>query len=345
MPKKYKYKKSFFFGEKRYWIYADTLEELGRKRLMKEQELQKKQAKEENLLLKDWIPRCVDTYKTGQSDSNRKEYKKVLERGISRHIGDIRLTDITPMMCQETLNHQTGKSKSQINEIYNGLKFVFTHAYNNGLILDNPTLLLQKPKGTRGRRRALTPLEREVFIKVAKRERKYYCFLLMLFCGCRPIEACNARGSDISMNEDGYPILHIRGTKTKNADRIVPIPDELYELIKKTKKNELISVYPSGRPIAKDNRNRLWNGLWYKMNIEAGSPTYRNKLLEPYTIPKDLTPYCLRHEYCSNLARKGVDIRIAQKLMGHANISMTANIYTHIEDKLAVSSVARMLNE
>lgn len=81
------------------------------------------------------------------------------------------------------------------------------------------------------------------------------------------------------------------------------------------------------------------------MNIESGTKTFRNKLLEPYKIPKDLTPYCLRHEYCSELARRGVDIRIAQKLMGHANINMTANIYTHIEDKLAVSSVARILNE
>ena len=39
----------------------------------------------------------------------------------------------------------------------------------------------------------------------------------------------------------------------------------------------------------------------------------------------DFVPYDLRHTYCTDLARAGVDIRTAQKLMGHANISVTAD--------------------
>lgn len=51
--------------------------------------------------------------------------------------------------------------------------------------------------------------------------------------------------------------------------------------------------------------------------------------------------YNLRHEYCTNLARKGIDIRTAQKLMGHANISITANIYTNLtnDDILAAGKL------
>lgn len=346
MPKKYKYKRTIEYDSKRYWIYADTLEELGRKKILKLQELEKKQSRDKHLLVADYIPRCIDTYKQGQQEKTRKEYKQILNRGITAHIGDVPLVKVTPELCQNVLNMQSGKSKTQINYIYQGLKFIFSHALAEGYILENPTLLLKKPKGTYHPRRALTPLERETLINAASKERKYYCFLLMLFCGCRPSEACSCKGSDISVNDDGTPILHIRGTKTKNADRYVPIPKILYKLIKKTKKNELISVYPSGLPIAdKNNRTKLWRGLWYKMNLQAGTKTYRNKLIEPYQIPKDLTPYCLRHEFCSELARKGVDIRIAQKLMGHASINLTANIYTHIEDKIAVSNVAKLIDE
>ena len=342
MPKKYKYKRTISHRGKRYYIYADTLEELGKKKQIKLQELERKQARESNLLVKDYIPRCIDTYKQGQKETTREAYKKILQRGITDHIGYKRLTDVTPDLCQKVLNIQTGKSKTQINYIYQGLKFIFSHAYAEGFILENPTLLLKKPRGTHNPRRALTPLERETIIQVASQERKYYWTLLMLFCGCRPQEACNCRGSDISI-EDGIPVLHIRGTKTRNADRLVPIPKELYKLIKGTKKNEFISVYPSGLQIKADNRRRLWHGLWYKMCIASGTKTKRNALQEPYTIPKDLTPYCLRHEYCSELARRGIDIRIAQKLMGHSSINLTANIYTHIEDKIAISKVANIL--
>lgn len=340
--KKYKYKRTFSYNGKRYYVYADTLEEIGRKKAEKLQELKKRQPKETHLTVADWVPRCIDAYKIGQSEDTKEEYRKQLDRAIVRHIGKLRLIDVTPLICQETLNLQAGKSRSLINLVYNGLRFIFSHAYNNGLIIENPAERMVKPKGTYNPRRALTSEERKVLIKVASKERKYYCFLLMLFCGCRPSEACACKGSDISI-DDGTPILHIRGTKTKHADRFVPIPKELYKLIKGTKKNDYISVYPSGLPIKQDNRRRLWLGLWYKMNIEAGTETYRNGLLEPYKIPKDLTPYCLRHEYCSELARKGIDIRIAQRLMGHATITMTANIYTHIENERAVKEVAKVL--
>ena len=58
-----------------------------------------------------------------------------------------------------------------------------------------------------------------------------------------------------------------------------------------------------------------------------------------YPFASDLVPYCLRHEYCTDLARKGVDIRIAQRLMGHATITMTANIYTNLTVDDTITSV------
>ena len=342
--KKYKYTKTFTHKGQRFYIRADSLEEIGRKKILKLQELEKREPKDKNITLGAYMVECVNRYKIGQSESTRKDYLRGLKKGIGEHIGDYRLVDITPQLVQDTLNLQEGRSKSQINLIYNGLKFIFSHALAEGKILNDPTMQLKKPRGTYKPRRALTPQERELVITLASKERKYFGFLLMLLCGCRPSEAYSCKGEDISVINN-TPSLHIRGTKTRNADRLVPIPRELYKLIKGTKKGEYISVYPSGKPILdKNNRLKLWRGLWYKMNIASGSKTYRNRLLEPYNIPQDLTPYCLRHEYCSELARCGVDIRHAQKLMGHANIQMTANIYTHIESENILSHVIKLID-
>lgn len=46
-------------------------------------------------------------------------------------------------------------------------------------------------------------------------------------------------------------------------------------------------------------------------------------------VADDLTPYCLRHTFCTDLQRAGVPINVAKELMGHADIQTTANIYTH----------------
>lgn len=56
----------------------------------------------------------------------------------------------------------------------------------------------------------------------------------------------------------------------------------------------------------------------------------------------------LRHTFATTLYHAGVDLRTAQKLMGHASIQMTANIYTHLEaaDNLqVVSSLNRYFEE
>lgn len=69
------------------------------------------------------------------------------------------------------------------------------------------------------------------------------------------------------------------------------------------------------------------------MNIEMGCRTYRNKLLPPYPLQEPCRLYDLRHTYCTNLEAHGVPISIASRLMGHSDISITAQIYTHENDK------------
>ena len=75
---------------------------------------------------------------------------------------------------------------------------------------------------------------------------------------------------------------------------------------------------------------RAWKSIERDMNIAMGCKVYRNELIPPYPLADDLSPYCLRHTYCTNLAKRNVDIRTAQQLMGHSDISLTANIYTHV---------------
>ena len=70
---------------------------------------------------------------------------------------------------------------------------------------------------------------------------------------------------------------------------------------------------------------------------------YRNQLIAPYPLADDFVPYNLRHTYCTDLQKKGIDIRTAQYLMGHSDISLTANIYTHA-DNSTILEAAKIIN-
>ena len=326
--REYRINRAFTYEGKRYYIHADTEDEYFRKREQKIKDL-KSHYSDKGITLNEWALDCVDTYKPNLAEITKKKYVQRMKHCILEPIGWKPLTKITPEDCQSVLNEQKGKSKTQINEVYNQLRFVMRMARVNRLIEYDPTEFLIKPKGEQTHRRALTPEEREAIIKVASTDRKWYCYLLMLYCGCRPSEAYECKGEDITLI-DNVHVLHVRGRKSANAERFIPIPEELYVLIKNTPYEEYIALTREGNKIT--NPQRTWQGFKYYLNIEMGTEVYRNHLIPPYKVADDLVPYCLRHEYCTELARRGVDIRVAQRLMGHSDISLTANIYTNLDN-------------
>ena len=77
------------------------------------------------------------------------------------------------------------------------------------------------------------------------------------------------------------------------------------------------------------------------MDIEAGAETYRNKIIV-HALPQDLTPYNLRHTFATEMAEKGMPMKTLQYLMGHSDIRVTANIYTHISPKMIADARDKM---
>ena len=58
-------------------------------------------------------------------------------------------------------------------------------------------------------------------------------------------------------------------------------------------------------------------------------------------MPK-VTPHVCRHTYCSNQAKAGMNPKTLQYLMGHSDISVTMNVYTHLGLEDAAAEMARM---
>lgn len=336
-------RKSFTFEGKRYFVKGRTEEEAIIKRAEKKKELESgRVVVASSMTVSDWAYRAVDTYKTRQKEITKKKYVGNMRHNILEQIGAMPLKSVKPIHCQEVLNMQAGKSKAQIAEVCQTLKFIFGKAYENGLIATNPAEHIIKPIGTKTYRRTITNHEREHLLKVADNDPRFTLFLLMLYCGCRPSEAMEAQGRDIS-KMDGYPVLHIRGTKTARADRYVPIPNEFYQKIKKTEPFSYIAPNAAGRKHSESSYKRVCANLRREMNISMGCQVYRNQLIPPLPLADDFVPYDLRHTYCTDLQKKGVDIRTAQYLMGHADIKMTANIYTHADNSTVISAAKLLL--
>ena len=338
--KKYNYKTSFTYNGKRYWVRGDTPEELYTKKALRQKELEDSVIiYDKNITVDDWAYKAFDTYKQGSSSLN--DTKARYRKYVSPHIGLTPIGSIKAVECQAIINGCAGMSFSHCSKLKQELSFIFECAVENQMIPFNPARKLRMPSCEKGKRRSITDEEREHFMACYEKDPAYLLFYIILKCGCRPEEAINLIGKDIDKEKR---LLHIRGTKTKNSDRYVPIPDAIFDTIEGTKANEPISPNRDGKKHSKSSYIRLYEHLKRDMNISMGCKTYRNALIPPLPLADDFVPYCFRHTYCTDLCKAGVDVRIAQKLMGHANISVTADIYTHA-DMDDIQEAGRKINE
>lgn len=336
MASKERMRLSFRYDGKPYSVYGYSDRELERKKTEKIEALKRNEIiVESSMTVNAWSEQFIRAYKqNSMKDYVLKNYRYQMKHYILEEIGDIKLKNVKPLMCQNILNSLEGKSSSLIHKVRIQMAELFEKAVENDLIAKNPAKSITAPKGTKNSRRALTAKEEAAFLAAAKKHNHGLLFMFMWGCGCRPSEAENICGSDIQ-NIDGRLYLHIRGSKTNAADRYVPIPQEVAEMLPKNLEPFAPIVRTKeGNKISPRRQRGSWQYMEYLMNIELGCKTYRNKLIPPYPLADDLCSYCLRHTYCTNLQRRGVDIRTAQKLMGHSDIRMTANIYSHtsVED-------------
>jgi len=135
----------------------------------------------------------------------------------------------------------------------------------------------------------------------------------MYGCGLRISEAIRLEVGDI---DRANQVLRVIGKG--NKERLVPLPRPLLD--------ELSGLW-------RTHRNRRW----LFPNQSGDAPVHRRVLSATFAAavavalphPRRLTPHALRHSYATRLIENGVDIRVVQILLGHANISSTA-IYTHL---------------
>lgn len=296
-----------------------------------------------------WSKIVMETYKQNITEKRRRSYQAIVNNCLLPALGSMQLKHIKQVHCQNALVDYRKPDGSPYSE-YNVkqakylMHFILEKAVENRILSYNPAVGLVLPEAIPPQeRRSLTEFERDIFLDVCEASDKFLIFELMFHTGCRPDEACRVQGFDV-LDIKGYKMLHIRGTKTPKADRIVPLPDVMYQKLRKLQPFEYAATSEKGKHFTADSSafKRRLKALKRALHLRAGGKTYRNQVVAPYPFDMAFTSYWLRHTYCTNLQKAGVDLATASKLMGHSSIAITADIYTHI-DTTAVVNAARVM--
>ncbi len=354
MAKHKTFTKTFYYEGKRYFARGKTKEEAAVKAALKLNELKtRKREISQKMLVSEWTKEWLKVYK--EPNVNKKQAKaieSVIDKFIVPEIGALQMQNVRPVHLQKIMSSVTHYSNSYVSKIYDVIRQIFREAYLNNLVLRDPAEGLKKPSGQGKRqRRPITQLERKLTLQVAETYRGGTFVLLMLYCGLRPGEVAALTWSNVDLKNN---VIHVRkalksdGTidmpKTSAGYRDVPIPSIMAERLRKERRGSMLVCTNSvGGPYTASSFQAMFEVFRHEMNKAAGCKTFRGKVLPPYAIGDDLTLYCYRHTYGTDLQAAGVPINVAKELMGHENISVTAQIYTHKSD-VAFKNAAELID-
>ena len=263
-------------------------------------------------------------------------------------IDSVKVSDAKKWLIK--LQKKDGRSYSAIQSIRGVLRPAFQMAVDDDILRKNPFsfLLVDAIVDDSVRRDAVSREQERKFLKFVKEDphySKFYEGIYILFkTGLRISEFCGITLRDIDFKEHKLNIDHqlmyggaagdyIEQTKTVNGVRVIPMnPDveECFKTIVKNRKAPIVEPLIGGKTgfLYFNAQGRILNAYHWEKIFDSIVKKYNSIYKTP--MPK-ITPHVCRHTYCSNMAKSGMNPKTLQYLMGHSDISVTLNVYTHVQ--------------
>lgn len=305
--------------------------------------------------------------KTGVTHNTEAGYKTVIsilekEEFGTRRIDSVKVSDAKLWLIK--LQKENKRSYSSIHSIRGVVRPAFQMAVDDDILIKNPFefQLATVVVNDAIMREAISRADERKFLEFVKNDNhfcQYYDGIFLLFkTGMRISEFTGLTIQDIDLKNREINIDHqlqrkrdgtyvIVPTKTNAGTRVLPMSAEVYRCCKRILENRHA---PRIEPVIKDVSGFLFfdkNGMpmvslhwehYFKHICQKYNKIYKVQM------PK-VTPHVCRHTYCSNMARSGMNPKTLQYLMGHSDIGVTLNTYTHLglEDaKEEVRKIARI---
>lgn len=301
------------------------------------------------------------------SDSTRVNYTSAWNTHVKDGIGGIKAMRLLPsdIKALYTKLSKDGYACSTIKIVQNLLFPVLEMAVNDGIIRKNPA---KGALGDYGRPpkelNALTLRQQEELLSFVKPHGVFNVYhpmlTVMLGTGLRCGELAGLTWNDVDMEKrevsvnhqliyknfgDGLK-LHASTPKTASGIRAVPMTEKVFRAFEEQKTlnsllnkdgkgfsvdgySDFIFMTKNGRPLLMSSVNKILSNIVKDMNRQEKNGG------EPFP---HISAHVMRHTYCTNMAERGMDIKVLQFLMGHANINVTMDVYNHIADRSRIEN-------
>lgn len=303
-----------------------------------------------NLTVLELVKKYV-SLKTGVRHNTEANYKFVTNIIAKEDFGRMRIDKVHLSDAKAWLIklQKDGRGYSSIHSVRGVVRPAFQMAVDDDLIRKNPFAfeLASVIVNDSVTREAITRKQERDFLRFIQEDKhfcKYYDGIYILFnTGLRISEFCGLTMGDIDFKEMRINIDHqlqrkrnmehvIEDTKTSSGTRLVPMTPEVAECFHRVFANR---PKPRVEPMIDGYTGFLFLDKNEMPMVALHWEKYFQHILEKYNsiykvqMPK-ITPHVCRHTFCSKMAKSGMNPKTLQYIMGHSDISVTLNTYSHV---------------
>ena len=290
--------------------------------------------------------------KTGVRHNTRSNYNFVVNVIKKEAFGQKRIDKIKVSDAKEWLikmQQVDGRGYSSIHTIRGVVRPAFQMAVDDDLLVKNlfefqlNTVVVNDSVT----REAITRQQERDFLKFVENDKhfcKYYDGIYILFkTGLRISEFVGLTKKNLDFENNRIIVDYqlqrtrdmkyvIEDTKTESGERMVPMTPEVKEAFQRiltNRKNPKVEPMVDGYRgfLFLDKNGRPMVALHWEKYFQHIREKYNN--IYRVQMPK-VTPHVCRHTFCSNMAKAGMNPKTLQYIMGHSDISVTLNTYTHL---------------
>lgn len=277
----------------------------------------------------------------------------------AKRIDTIKLSDAKAWLIKL---QDDGRGYSSIHSIRGVVRPAFQMAVDDDLIRKNPFefQLATVVVNDSVTREAITRKQQREFLRFIKEDKhfcKYYDGIYILFnTGLRVSEFVGLTVNDIEFDKQRIKIDHqlqrtrnmeyeILTPKTEKGERYVPMKEDVADCFRRVIQNR---KHPKIEPMIDGYSGFLFldkNDMpMVALHWEKYFQHIREKYNSIYKVQMPcITPHVCRHTFCSNMAKSGMNPKTLQYIMGHSDIGVTLNTYTHLQFEDALVEMKKVV--
>ena len=345
------YQRSITIGRKpdgkpiRKTIYAKTIKELEARAADYQRQLRHGTlSTNEKMTFGELAEIWIKDYKPSISNSTRAMYINILNTHLLPELSVYILKDLKPHHLQSIINRlaENGRSESTLKKIKLTAVQILDVAMDNDVVYRNVFSKASIPSIAATVRRPLSEKEIQLVTSTYAGHRMGIPALLLLYCGLRRGELVALTWNDVSIKNKSLSVnkaavyvnndAEVKKPKSSSGIRTIPIPDSISDPVKTARHkagSSMVCPAADESMMTRTAFQKAWKSYMHYLNIQAGGrPASRSR--PKLTVIDHITPHMFRHTYATILYNAGVDVKSAQRFLGHADINVTLKIYTHL---------------